>query len=125
MLLEVFFACLIFGLTATVLIKSSTQVFRHLHDNDIAAIAWEVMDQQLVLLESIGIDSILENNQTEGKVARENIEFYWNADTEEQDLSQLHRITLTVSWQQKEKNHFISASTFLNGKPLTEELTQN
>ena len=96
--------------------------------------AWELMDKQLTMISSVGIDQFLEADQLEGQVGEEGDSqsqsegqvdqantHYWTAQVQEGEADNLYEVTLTISWGPENRPRSISVTTRFNGQGTFEE----
>jgi len=98
-----------------------TQALTGTHLNRRYEAAVSLADKQLNLIDYIGIDSVVEMGQLEGEYEDAGYTYYWEVNTEYQEIDSLYLVTLTVSWVDRNRPYSISVDTMLNGETLSEE----
>ncbi|MBW8036608.1 MAG: prepilin-type N-terminal cleavage/methylation domain-containing protein [Planctomycetes bacterium] len=96
--------------------------------------AWELMDKQLTMISSIGIDQFLEADQFEGQIGEEDNSqarsgeevtqtntHYWTAEIQEGEADYIYELKLTISWGPQNRPRNISVTTRFNGQGTFEE----
>ena len=96
--------------------------------------AWELIDKQLTMISSVGIDQFLEADQFEGQIGGEESSqagsgaaisqtatHYWSAEVQEGEIDSIYEVTLTISWGPANRPRNISVTTRFNGQGLLEE----
>lgn len=86
--------------------------------------AWELMDKQLTMISSAGIDQFIEADRFEGQVGKEDGQgstHYWTAQVQQGEADYIYEVTLTISWGPENRSRNISVATRFNGQGLLEE----
>ena len=78
-------------------------------------VAASLLDKQLSLIDYIGIDEFIDLGQMEGVFEGYEPTYYWEVETEYQDIDSLYLVTITVSWIDGNRPYSISAETMLDG----------
>ena len=121
-LIEVLAASLLLALgVATICGISSRAMSQASVDQSIES-AWRVIDRQLTLIDAMGIDTFVLQNETEGMEAYLGKNYYWSAVVQEEALDQLYIVTLIVSWRDGARPRQVSSSTMFNGSLAVETL---
>jgi prepilin-type N-terminal cleavage/methylation domain-containing protein len=79
-----------------------------------------VADQQLSLVEYIGIDSIVEVGVLEGDSEESGYSYHWDIGTEYQEIDSLYLVTVTVTWVEANRPYSLIIDTMFNGTTLAE-----
>jgi len=83
---------------------------------------WDVLDRQLTIIDYIGIEEFLQIDQMSGKFGgSEDGGYQWAVEIEEEQIQELYRVDITVSWADGKKNREVSASTVLGGSGNIQE----
>ena len=77
--------------------------------------AMALIDKQLTVIDSIGIEQFIESGQTEGVFEEIEPAYYWKVETALLDIDDLYRVRLTVSWIERNRPYSISVDTRFNG----------
>ena len=78
--------------------------------------AWQLLDRQLTLIDTMGIEQFLENRTTQGEIDDEETIYQWDVVVVREPIDQLYRVTLAIKWFKGKQWHTISATTCLNGQ---------
>lgn len=123
MLLEALLGTFLFAVTAHVLITMSTQSFSNISDRELQRQAWEVMDQQMTLIETIGLDEWMNSQEMMGEIERDKVTYLYRIQVENQEVLQVYLVTVRLEWQHKSKTRHIELSTLMQGRiSLLEDL---
>lgn len=79
-----------------------------------------VADQQLSLVEYVGVDSIVESGVLEGDSDESGYSYHWEIGTEYQEIDGLYLVTVTVTWVEANRPYSLTIDTMLNGTTLAE-----
>ena len=118
MLLEALLGTFLFAVTAHVLITMSTQSFSNISDRELQRQAWEVMDQQMTLIETIGLDEWMNSQEMIGEIERDKVTYLYRIQVENQEVLQVYLVTVRLEWQHKSKTRHIELSTLMQGRIL-------
>ncbi len=77
--------------------------------------AASVIDEQLSMIDYIGIDQFIKLDQTEGIKEDSDPQYHWQVSTEYQDIDNLYLVTVTVTWIERKRPYSLSAQTMLDG----------
>ncbi|MEN6577383.1 MAG: hypothetical protein ABFD90_13655 [Phycisphaerales bacterium] len=91
---------------------TSTRLHRHYEQ------AAAVIDQQLNLIDFMGIDKFIEAGQLEGVSDQFKPGYQWAVTTEYTGTDNLYMVKITVTWLEGKRSHSITAQTMLNGASL-------
>ena len=126
MLLEALLGTFLFAVTAHVLITMSTQSFSNISDRELQRQAWEVMDQQMTLIETIGLDEWMNSQEMIGEIERDKVTYLYRIQVENQEVLQVYLVTVRLEWQHKSKTRHIELSTLMQGRiSLLEDLASH
>jgi prepilin-type N-terminal cleavage/methylation domain-containing protein len=116
-LIEVVIAAVLLSMVVIVVCTLSTRSLTAVKNNREYEFAWELLDNQLTLIDSVGIEDFIEAGQLSGSFGEEeNNEtgHHWQVWITEKEADNLYRVDVTVSWA----HGSVSAATVLNGKGL-------
>ena len=118
-LVEALVASVILAAAVLVLCSLSTRCLSRVSLNQEYERAWQLLDQQLMVIKSVGLDEFIAEDITEGEVQtgpdqQDRSKYYWKIDLASEPLDQLYRVTLTIRWLIHNRWHEISAQTLLN-----------
>ncbi len=113
MLLEALLGTFLFSVTTYVLVTMNTHAFSTIKDLDVNRRAWEVMDRQFTIVESMGLDDVMNQNLLQGEIERDNILYQWNLQIEEQEVLQIYLVRLKLNWELNGRSKSIEASTLM------------
>jgi len=120
-LVEVLVSSVILAAGLVTLTGISTRCMSYVQLNRDYEMAWQLMDRQLTMIESMGIDNFIEQEQREGEFGGENeydIKYSWQAKLASESEDALYRVDVDVFWQRRNRSHKITASTMLNGQGI-------
>jgi hypothetical protein len=78
-------------------------------------VAASVIDKQLTLIDSIGIDQFIEQGQSEGTIEELDPGYTWAVGTEYYGVDNVYLVTITVQWLEHNRPRQVVAQTMLNG----------
>jgi len=78
-------------------------------------LAWQLLDRQLTLIDYTGIESFIELGETEGEFEEIEPKYRWRVETTAEDYDNLYRVSITISWQDRNHVRSIAAETMFNG----------
>ncbi len=119
-LLEALVSAMLLAIAAVTLNGISTQCLSQIQRNQKQEIAWQMMDRQMTLIRSMGIDAFINQGIMEGEIelpaeVSGNTSYFWRASTEREAIDYLYRLTLVIIWEESGKPRTITADTFMNG----------
>jgi len=127
-LVEALLASIILAAAAIAISAISVRCLSRTSFNQEYEQAWAAMDRQLVSIETAGIDQFIEQGIMEGYVQGANEEesgkYRWQAEVENEAIGKLYRIKMTITWQEKNHLHQITAETLLNGQETGASVAQ-
>ena len=91
---------------------TSTRLHRHYE------LAASVIDQQLTLIDHVGIDQFIEAGQMEGVNDQFEPGYQWVVTTEYTGTDNLYLVKITVTWLEGRRPYSVTAQTMLNGASL-------
>lgn len=94
---------------------TSTRLHRHYE------MAASVIDQQLTLIDQVGIDQFIEAGQMEGMNDQFEPGYQWVVATEYAGADNLYAVKITVTWPEGRRPYSVTAQTMLNGVSLVSD----
>ena len=116
-LIEVVIAAVLMSMVVIVVCTLSTRSLTAIRSNREYEFAWELLDNQLTMIDAVGIEDFIDAGQMSGGFGEdENSDtgHYWQAWITEEEADNLYRVDVTVFWA----HGSVSAATVLNGEGL-------
>lgn len=87
--------------------------------------AWDVLDRQMVLLDQIGVQSLISNPNLSGVINDQHstMQWRWQASLEPMDIEQLYSLTMTVEWVSENRVRRVQCDTRLRAATETTSTT--
>jgi Tfp pilus assembly protein PilV len=82
-----------------------------------------VIEEQLTLIDYVGIDQFLKVDQTEGVDEQSEPSYHWKVSTTYQSVDNLYLVTITVTWIEGKRPYSVTAQTMLDGTGLAATTT--
>ena len=120
-LIEVVIAALLLSMVVIVVCTLSTRSLTAVRSNREYEFAWDLLDNQLTMIDSVGIENFVEAGQLSGGFGEEeksDTGHRWQVWITEEEADNLYRVDITVSWA----HGSVSAATVLNGEGLLVEV---
>ncbi len=119
-LIEMVIAAAILSVAVVAISSISTRSLLAVNRNIEYEQAWGILDQQLTLIEQVGINAFLEAGEFSGQFGSDETRdsggvHYWQVQASELEADDLYRIDVTISWGAENHVRQVSASTILNG----------
>ncbi|MHC4742960.1 MAG: type IV pilus modification PilV family protein [Planctomycetota bacterium] len=83
--------------------------------------AASLAEKQFSLIDFFGIDEFVDAAEFEGTSENTDPVFYWQIETEYQEIDSLYRVTTTVTWMDQARPRSLVVETMLNGESLVLE----
>jgi len=83
--------------------------------------AASLVEKQFSLIDFIGIDDFVDSGQAEGVSEESGTVYHWQVESEYQDIDSLYRLTMTVTWLDRNHPRSLVVETMLNGESLVVE----
>ncbi len=83
--------------------------------------AASLVEKQLSLIDFIGIDDFVDAEEVEGICEEYETPYHWQVESEYQDIDSLYRLTVTVTWVDRNRPRRLVVETMLNGESLVLE----
>ena len=104
---------------ATISTNALTDTTRNRHYERAAA----VIEEQLTMIDYMGIDQFLKLDQTEGIDEKSEPSYHWKVSTAYQNTDNLYLVTITVTWAEGKRPYSVTAQTMLDGTGLAATTT--
>jgi Tfp pilus assembly protein PilV len=114
-LVETLVACMILSGSVLALAAVSTNALTDTALNAHYEIAAAVTDEQLTMIDYMGIDQFLKLEQAEGMNEQFEPGYHWKASTEYQGTDNLYLVTITVTWVERNRSYSVTTQTMLDG----------
>jgi len=114
-LVETITAGAILSMSVLTLVAITTRSLTGTRFNRHYETAASIIEKQLSLLDYIGIDEFIELGQAEGVVEDFEPGYHWEVATEYMGIDSLYRVTITVTWLERNRPYSVSVQTRLNG----------
>jgi Tfp pilus assembly protein PilV len=114
-LVETLLATTILSGSVLALAAISTNALTNTTLNRHYEMAAAVIDEQLSLIDYMGIDQFINLDQTEGVKEDSEPQYHWQVSTEYRSIDNLYLVTITVTWLERNRPYSVSAQTMLDG----------
>lgn len=81
-------------------------------------LAASLLDRQMTLIDTVGIDAFIESGQTQGEFGEIAPDYSWAMLTEPVAIDSLQEVTLSVFWTERGRIKSLSVTTRLNGQSV-------
>ena len=122
-LIEALVACVVLSAAVVTISGISTRCLNQTRLNMEYEQAWQALDQQLKIIDMMGIEEFIRQGVTEGDIEDEGegdnqdqSRYHWDVQTEREEIDNLYRVKLTIRWNSDNKVRSVSAMTLLNGR---------
>ena len=113
-LLEALVASVILGGAVVGIGAVSTRCLRQAQLSREYDTAWQLLDQQLTVIDYMGLQEFLDQGVNEGDIEHLVPTYHWQVHVAAQGIDDLHLVRVTISWQDQSRPYHVSASTLLN-----------
>jgi len=120
-LVETLVAGTILSGTALAVLATSTMSIGTTRLNRQYERAASLVEKQLSLIDFIGIDDFVDGGEVEGISEEYETPYHWQVESEYQDIDSLYRLTMTVTWVDRNRPRRLVVETMLNGESLVLE----
>ena len=122
-LIEMIVASIVLSLAVVSVCAVSTKSMAAVKSNRDYEVAWDLLDRQFTIIDYMGIEEFIEEEQLSGQFegSEDEIVHYWTAEYEEGEYDNLYNLDITISWGASNRLRSISASTILNGSGILSE----
>lgn len=114
-LAETLVACMILSGSVLALAAISTNALTDTTLNAHYETAAAVADEQLSMIDYMGIDQFLKLDQTEGVNEKFEPGYQWKVSTRYQGTDDLYLVTITVTWVERNRPYSVTTQTMLDG----------
>lgn len=118
-LVETLVACTILSGSVLALAAVSTNALTDTTLNSHYETAAAVADEQLTMIDYMGIDQFLKLDQTEGINEKLEPGYRWKVSTHYQGTDDLYLVTITVTWVERNRPYSVTTQTMLDGTGQT------
>lgn len=77
------------------------------------------IDEQLSMIDYVGIDQFIKLDQTEGVKEDSEPQYHWQVSTEYRGTDNLYLVSITVTWIERNRPYSVTAQTMLDGTGQT------
>ena len=123
-LVEMVAASTVLSMGVVAICTLSARSMSNVQDNRQREAAWDVLDQQLTMIDYLGVEEFLQLGQLSGTVGGEDGligQYQWQVQAEEGNIEGLYVISIAVQWGPENSKDTITAITMLNGTPAEYE----
>ena len=113
-MIEVMLASFLLGLAVLALCHISSRATLQTLDNYHSQIALEVLDKQLSMIESMGVDDFRLMGIVEGVNEDYETPYIWRVQLTDEGIGNLYRVVISVSWKGRHAIKSVSATTMFN-----------
>jgi hypothetical protein len=117
-LVETLVASVILSATVVTVSALSSKCMFGTGTNRAYELAASMVDRQLTLIDSVGIDAFMEAGQTQGEFGEIAPDYSWTLFAEPLGVDNLQDVTLTVFWVARGGIKSLSVTTRLNGQSV-------
>jgi len=121
-LVETILASVIFCGAVLALGAISTRALGQSKLNRQYEIAASLADQQLTLIDYMGVEDFILAGQTEGWLQGPDQQYQWVVATQSESIDNLYTVQVTIAWVYRQRVYSMSVQTRLNGTGSTVEL---
>jgi len=120
-LIEALVACVVLSAAVVTISGISTRCLNQTRLNMEYEQAWQALDQQLKMIDVMGIEEFIRQGVTEGDIEGEGdnqdqSRYHWDVQTEREGIDNLYLVKLTIQWNSDNKVRSVDAMTLLNGR---------
>ncbi len=120
-LVEILAASMILSAAVLALSTISTNALTSTRLNRHYERAASILDQQLTLIDQIGIDQFIEAGQMEGVDERFEPGYHWAVSAQYAGTDNVYAVKIAVTWQEGKRPYSVVVQTMLNGASLASE----
>jgi len=121
-LVETITATVILSLAVLGLAAIATGAMGNTRLNRRREVAAGLADQQLTLIDKMGIEEFIQAGIMEGQFDNYDPPYAWAVVTEADIIDYLYQVRVTVSWTERNRPYSVAVDTMLNGKGILTEL---
>ena len=115
-LVETLVAGTILSGTVLAVLATSTMSISSTRLNRQYEAAAALAEKQFTMIDFIGIDDFIDGGELEGISEDTEPIFHWSVETEYQEIDSLYRLTMTVTWVDRNHPYSFVVETMLNGE---------
>lgn len=117
-LVETLVAGMILSATVVTVSALSSRSMSGTGTNRAYELAASLLDRQMTLIDSVGIDAFIESGQTQGEFGEIAPDHTWVVLVESLGIDNLQEVTVTVFWPERGGIKSLSVTTRLNGQSV-------
>ncbi len=117
-LVETIVATVLLSFSVLALAAGATRAMSNTKLNRQREVAASLADQQLVMIDKMGVEEFILLGQTEGVFEDYRPTYTWTVVTESDIIDYLYLVRVIISWNERKKNYSVAVDTMLNGKGL-------
>ncbi len=117
-LVETIAATILLSFSVLALAAGATRSLSNTKLNRQREVAAALADQQLTMIDKIGVEEFILLAQTEGVFEDYEPTYTWAVVTESDIIDYLYQVRVIISWTELNKNYSVVVDTMLNGKGL-------
>ena len=125
-LIEALVACVVLSAAVVTISGISTRCLNQTRLNMEYEQAWQALDQQLKIIDMMGIEEFIRQGVMEGDIENEGegdnqdqSRYHWDVQTESEEIDNLYLVKLTIRWNSDNKVRSVAAMTLLNGQSIS------
>ncbi|MCK5270969.1 MAG: prepilin-type N-terminal cleavage/methylation domain-containing protein [Sedimentisphaerales bacterium] len=125
-LIEALVACVVLSAAVVTISGISTRCLNQTRLNMEYEQAWQALDQQLKIIDMMGIEEFIRQGVMEGDIENEGegdnqdqSRYHWDVQTESEEIDNLYLVKLTIRWNSDNKVRSVAAMTLLNGRSIS------
>lgn len=122
-LVEILAASMILSASVLALSAISTNALTGTRLNRHYERAASILDQQLTLIDQIGIDQFIEAGQMEGVNEQFEPGYHWAVSTQYTGTDNVYAVKIVVTWLEGKRPYNVVVQTLLNGASVARETT--
>ena len=117
-LVETIVATVLLSFSVLALAAGATRAMSNTKLNRQREVAASLADQQLAMIDKMGVEEFILMGQTEGVFEDYEPTYTWTVVTESDIIDYLYQVRVIISWTERKKNYSVAVDTMLNGKGL-------
>jgi type II secretory pathway pseudopilin PulG len=121
-LVETIVATVLLSFSVLALAAGATWSMGNIRLNRQREVAASLADQQLTMIDKVGVEEFILLGQTEGVFEEYEPTYTWTVVTESDVIDYLYLVRVIISWTERNKNYSVAVDTMLNGKGLISQV---
>lgn len=121
-LVETIVATVLLSFSVLALAAGATWSMGNIRLNRQREVAAALADQQLTMIDKVGVEEFILLGQTEGVFEEYEPTYTWTVVTESDVIDYLYLVRVIISWTERNKNYSVAVDTMLNGKGLISQV---